>query len=153
MDQRIDEAEHEGRQQQQKIDQAAAVARGVRAADVLGRALANDRHVPGFGQPLYPDGDPRVPVLSGIAREFGATTEADALLKVAAAQGLPPPNVDFGLATLTRALRLSSGAGEAIFIAGRLAGWLAHAMEEYAERSDLRMRALYVGLRPKESEK
>ena len=100
----------------------ASVARGVRAADVLGRALANDRHVPGFGQPLYPDGDPRVPVLSGIAREFGATTEADALLKVAAAQGLPPPNVDFGLATLTRALRLSSGAGEAIFIAGRLAG-------------------------------
>jgi citrate synthase len=127
----------------------ASVARGARAADVLGRALASDRHVPGFGQALYPDGDPRLPVLRGIASRFGRAKEADALLKVAAAQGLPPPNVDFGLAVLARALHLSAGAGEALFIVGRLAGWLAHAMEEYAERSDLRMRALYVGLRPR----
>jgi citrate synthase len=124
------------------------VARGQRAADVLGRALARDRHVPGFGQSLYPDGDPRMPVLGVIARRFGPTTAADALLKVAADQGLPPANVDFGLAVLARALGLASGGGEALFVVGRLAGWLAHAIEEYADRSELRMRALYVGLRP-----
>jgi citrate synthase len=87
-------------------------------------------------------------VLNSIARRFGATTEADGLLKVAADQGLPPPNVDFGLAVLARALGLGSGAGEALFVVGRLAGWLAHAIEEYADRSELRMRALYVGPRP-----
>ena len=126
----------------------AEIAGGRRAADVLGRALARDRHVAGFGQSLYPDGDPRMPVLRSVARRFGATTEADALLKVAADQGLPPPNVDFGLAVLARAVGLTAGAGEAIFVVGRLAGWLAHAIEEYADRSDLRLRALYVGVRP-----
>jgi citrate synthase len=126
----------------------ADVARGQRAADVLGRALARDPHVPGFGQRLYPEGDPRMPVLTGLARRLGSTTCADALLRVAADQKLPPPNVDFGLALLSRALGLATGAGEALFVVGRLAGWLAHAIEEYAERSDLRLRALYVGPRP-----
>lgn len=126
----------------------AEIGAGERPVDVLGRALAGGGHVPGFGQALYPDGDPRTPVLRDLARRLGSTTAADALLEVAAGQGLPPPNVDFGLAVLGRALGLSAGAGEAIFVLGRLAGWLAHAMEEYAERSDLRMRALYVGPRP-----
>jgi len=78
----------------------------------------------------------------------GSTPEADALMEVAAAQGMPPPNVDFGLAVLARALRLRPGAGEALFCVGRLAGWLAHAIEEYASRSAIRPRALYVGARP-----
>ena len=126
----------------------ADVARGQRPADVLGRALARDPHVPGFGQRLYPDGDPRMPILSGIARRFGSTAHADALLRVAADQKLPAPNVDFGLALLARELGLAPGAGEALFVVGRLAGWLAHAIEEYAERSDLRLRAIYVGATP-----
>jgi citrate synthase len=126
----------------------AAVARGQRPADVLGRALAGDGQVPGFGQRLYPDGDPRMPILRDMASRFGSTAHADALLRVAADQGLPPPNVDFGLAVLARALDLSAGAGEALFVVGRLAGWLAHAVEEYVSRSDLRLRALYVGPRP-----
>ena len=126
----------------------ADVARGQRPADVLGRALARDPHVPGFGQRLYPDGDPRMPILSGIARRFGSTAHADALLRVAADQKLPAPNVDFGLALLAREVGLAPGAGEALFVVGRLAGWLAHAIEEYAERSDLRLRAIYVGATP-----
>jgi len=39
-------------------------------------------------------------------------------------------------------------AGEALFTVGRLAGWLAHALEEYADRSALRMRAVCTGARP-----
>jgi citrate synthase len=126
----------------------AQVARGRRPVDVLGAALARDGHVPGFGQPLYPDGDPRLPVLRDVARRVGSTAHGDAILRVAADQKLPPPNVDFGLALVARALGLNEGAGEAIFVVGRLAGWLAHALEEYVTRSDVRMRALYIGAPP-----
>lgn len=124
------------------------VAQGERAEDVLGRALGSDHAVPGFGQPLYPDGDPRTPILLELARQFGATAEGDRLADVARVQGMPVPNVDFGLAVLSRALTLRVGAGEAIFCVGRLAGWLAHAIEEYGSRSQLRPRALYIGRRP-----
>jgi len=133
------------RQVEQMLDR---VAHGERAKDVLGRALGADHAVAGFGQPLYREGDPRTPILLGLARQFGPTAEGDALAEVARVQGMPTPNVDFGLAVLARALALRSGAGEAIFCVGRLAGWLAHAIEEYGSRSQLRPRALYVGRRP-----
>ncbi|MEQ1760530.1 MAG: citrate/2-methylcitrate synthase [Vicinamibacterales bacterium] len=123
------------------------VTRGENAAQVVGHLLHDEASVPGFGHPLYPEGDPRVSVLLPLARSFGPATAADAVLEVAAAQGMLQPNVDFALATLAHQLRLSAGAGEAIFTIGRLSGWLAHAIEEYTDRSALRLRALYVGPR------
>jgi citrate synthase len=63
-------------------------------------------------------------------------------------QGVAAPNVDAALAAFTHALGAAPGAGEALFSVGRLAGWLAHALEEYAERTDFRLRAVYVGPRP-----
>jgi citrate synthase len=42
------------------------------------------------------------------------------------------------------------GAGEAVFAVARTAGWLAHALEEYARRTPLRPRALYTGPPPHE---
>ena len=123
------------------------IAHGESAAHVVGHLLQDEGAVPGFGHPLYPVGDPRVAILLPLARSLGPTKEADAILKVATAQGVTQPNVDFALATLARQLRLSPGAGEAIFTAGRMAGWLAHAIEEYTDRSALRLRALYVGPR------
>jgi citrate synthase len=90
-------------------------------------------------------------VLLDLARRLGPTPAADAVLAVAASQGMPPPNVDFGLAAIARTLGLRPGAGEAIFGVGRLAGWLAHAIEEYDDRSDLRLRTLYTGPRPAEA--
>ena len=126
----------------------AQVAQGRRAAEVVGDLLGHDALVPGFGHPLYPDGDPRVAVLLPLARSFGPTPEAEAVLKVASAQGLARPNVDFALAVLSRRLGLPPGSAEAIFTIGRLAGWLAHALEEYVERTPLRLRAVYTGPRP-----
>ncbi len=40
---------------------------------------------------------------------------------------------------------MPTGAGEAIFAIARIAGWLAHAMEEYERRTPLRLRAVYIG--------
>lgn len=118
------------------------------AERAIGHVLGDAGHMPGFGHPLYPDGDPRVPTLLKLARKVGPQREADAVLKLAASRGIAPPNVDFALAALARALGLAPHSGEAIFTVGRLAGWLAHAIEEYRERSDFRLRALYTGPRP-----
>ena len=119
------------------------------AADAAVSRLLHEPHlVPGFGHPLYPDGDPRVPVLLHLAAGGRPVPESDALAHVAREQGVPPPNVDFALAVVTRAYRLDPGAGEALFTIGRLAGWLAHALEEYAQATTFRQRAIYTGPRP-----
>ena len=40
------------------------------------------------------------------------------------------------------------GAGEAIFAVARTAGWIAHALEEYAKNAPLRPRTVYTGPHP-----
>ena len=55
------------------------------------------------------------------------------------------PNSDFALGALAFAGRMTPDAGEAIFAIARCAGWIAHALEEYAEaplRFRLRARSL-----------
>ncbi|WP_281284586.1 citrate/2-methylcitrate synthase [Nonomuraea diastatica] len=42
------------------------------------------------------------------------------------------PNVEFALGALCFAHDLANGAGEAVFVIARSAGWIAHAIEEYA---------------------
>jgi citrate synthase len=132
-----------------RLEQAlAAIARGHTAAVAAGALLADPAAVPGFGHPLYPGGDPRVEPVLALARHVGSTRAAGALAAVARTQGLAAPNVDFALAAFTHALGAAPGAGEALFSAARLAGWLAHALEEYAGRTDFRLRAVYTGPRP-----
>ena len=55
--------------------------------------------------------------------------------------------VDFALAAVTRVCGFTPEAGEALMAVGRLAGWLAHAMEEYGEAPlRFRPRASYIGV-------
>jgi citrate synthase len=126
----------------------ASMGRRVPAARAAAALLTGDTVTPGFGHPLYPQGDPRVPPILALARRRGSVRQAEALDAVLRAQTTSLPNVDFALATFTHALRLAPGAGEALFTAARLAGWLAHALEEYADRTDMRLRAVYTGQRP-----
>ncbi|NVI89846.1 citrate/2-methylcitrate synthase, partial [Actinomadura sp. BRA 177] len=74
---------------------------------------------------------------------------ADAVLAEAERRRLPAPNVDFALAALGAVAGLVPGAGEAVFAVARTTGWLAHALEEYARRTPLRPRAVYVGPSPR----
>jgi citrate synthase len=69
---------------------------------------------------------------------------ADALLAEAGGRSLPEPNVDFSLALLTQVAGMARGSGEAIFAVARTAGWIAHALEEYAAGRPLRPRAVYM---------
>lgn len=122
------------------------------AGPVVGEWLARGERIPGLGQHLYPDGDPRGAVLleraGRLAPDSPAVAAARAVAAIAADRRLPRPNVDFAVATLGRALDWIPRAGEVVFAVSRIAGWLAHALEEYASRSDLRLRALYTGTRP-----
>ena len=78
------------------------------------------------------------------AREIGD------VLDVVAGRALPFPNVDFALAAVAEAYGFIDGATESVFATARTVGWLAHAIEEYAETGNrFRARARYVGATPR----
>jgi citrate synthase len=58
------------------------------------------------------------------------------------------PTVDFALVAVARALGLPNGAALTLFAIGRTLGWIAHAIEQYAEPAIIRPRARYVGEPP-----
>jgi citrate synthase len=54
----------------------------------------------------------------------------------------------FALVAVARSLGLPSGAALTLFAIGRTIGWIAHALEQYAEPTIIRPRAKYVGEAP-----
>ncbi len=138
--------------------------RNIRGA--LLRHLKEGKALPGFGHPLYPQGDPRATLLlelaasagksvgSSVGKSAGKGASAKALelsqqvQRTAASLAVDPPNLDFGLATLRQALDLPPGAGLAIFALGRTVGWIAHAIEQYKLDRLIRPRARYTGMQP-----
>ncbi len=121
-------------------------------AAMAGR-LARGERLPGFGQPLYPEGDPRADaILTALAQ---AAPEAHALAARAAETGLRligrHPNVDFALAAAAIGLELPRSGALGLFIIGRTVGWIAHAIEQYESRVLIRPRARYLGPQPSET--
>ena len=111
-----------------------------------------EERLPGFGQPLYPEGDPRaVAILAALA---DAAPEAHAITQASAEIGLRltgrHSNVDFALAAAAIGLRLPRDAALGLFIIGRTVGWIAHAIEQYDSGVLIRPRARYLGPRPEE---
>lgn len=105
--------------------------------------LAEDRSIPGFGHPLYPDGDPRAEALLD---RFDLTPQMARLSSaVTAVTGLPP-NVDFALVAMSESLKLPRDAPFALFAVARCAGWIAHAIEQGQTDQLIRPRARYVGV-------
>jgi citrate synthase len=102
--------------------------------------------LPGFGHPLYPDGDPRATTLLGLLDDGPVRECATRLIEAMRARSGAHPTIDFALAALTLRNGMPADTGEAIFAVARTAGWLAHALEEYADRpSRFRPSARYVG--------
>ncbi len=100
--------------------------------------------MPGFGHPLYPDGDIRA---AALLERISDKKCVDLARAVERDRGLKP-NLDFALVALRRALGLPRGAAFGVFAVGRTVGWLAHALEQRELKQLLRPRAAYTGPQP-----
>jgi citrate synthase len=114
--------------------------------------LRQGEPIPGFGHSQYAAGDPRatfmLDALRATAPDSTRLATVEELIRMQRQRGLPAPNAGFGIAALTYVLGMVPGAGEAIFVCARSAGWIAHAIEEYSASPPPRQRSRYVGPAP-----
>lgn len=99
----------------------------------------------GFGNPDWPGGDPRAGALLA-----GADLPIDLqrVLRDGEAAAGQPPAFALALATATRRMELPRDAAQDILLTGRLAGLLAHALDQCLDGSPIRARLRYVGPEP-----
>lgn len=123
------------------------------AAPVVADHLRTGRRVPGLGHRLYRGEDPRATslfaMLADVPQAGPALDAARDVVATTARHTELHANVDLALAVLSVTSGMPAEAGETLFAVSRTAGWIAHALEEYAERP-LRMRpsGQYRGPRP-----
>jgi citrate synthase len=114
--------------------------------------LAARRRIPGFGHRVYRTWDPRALVL----RDMMCDLEAAAgdrrwcnLARIVAETVWESkhlyPNVDFYSAPLYYVLGIPIEVYTPVFAVSRMAGWTAHALEQYANNRLIRPRAEYAG--------
>lgn len=116
------------------------------AQRALDHWLALGHAPPGFGHPLYPQGDARGrALLDRLAIDPVMTALHEAVLSATGRL----PNVDFALAAMTRQLALPADAPFTLFALSRSIGWVAHALEQAHGDRIIRPRARYEGAMPK----
>ncbi len=114
------------------------------ADDLVADWRAQGKRIPGFGHRQHKRRDPRLDTLMAVARDAGVTGDhlaaADALeAALTRALGKPMPiNIDGVMAAILNEVGFPSDLGNALFIASRLAGILAHANEERQTMTPMR---------------
>lgn len=112
--------------------------------------------LPGFRHALYPHGDPRAAELLERLRtrapDHDVVAALDTIVETTEEISGQRPNIDFMLAAICIAYRLPATPALVMFAAGRLAGWLAHALEQQAQGGLIRPRARYAGAPPSPQE-
>jgi citrate synthase len=123
-------------------------------AEAIGDARRRLGRFPGYGHSIHRTCDPRAAVLFDAVD--AAWNDDPRLEVVAAVRAIVAErtdaveNIDLALGTFTWLADMDDRAGEAIFAIARTAGWLAHAIEEYAEVPlRFRPRPRYTGPRPR----
>ena len=124
-------------------------ARAAGAPAAVAARLSMAAGTPGFGHPLYPEGDPRARALLTAFQPHPDLVElADAVADATAER----PNIDFALTALVDYAHLPSDAAFQVFAVARCTGWIAHAMEQASTGMLIRPRARYVGPPPRTSQ-
>ena len=121
---------------------------------VVAERLQRGERIPGFGQPLYPDGDPRAKHILAAVSASRYARQGEAVLRIGRAVAEligRQPNVDFALGLVAVVLKLPPGSGLGLFLVGRSAGWIAHAIEQGQSDALIRPRARYIGPEPEPS--
>jgi citrate synthase len=120
----------------------AELMRRVRELEALGRVP------PGFNQPIYPQGDPRAPyifeLVRGTSRSSRHLDMVFAFLDEAEAKFELKPRMEFGVVALAHSLGLPRRAAGGLYILARVAGWVAHVIEQRLSSALLRPRAKFV---------
>jgi len=107
--------------------------------------LAQGRALPGFGHPLYPDGDPRAAMLLATSKP---PLHYRRLAEYVEASVGEIASVDFALTAGCARHGLPPDSPFVLFALGRCVGWLAHALEQAQAQRLIRPRARYIGVAP-----
>lgn len=123
-----------------------------RVDDAIRGILARKEKVPGFGHRVYRTEDPRATHLRAMSREVGErvgntrwfemSQRIEALMKK---EKRIDANVDFYSASTYYLLGIPVDLFTPIFAVSRIAGWLAHVLEQYENNRLIRPRAEYIG--------
>lgn len=145
------------------LDMLDAIGSADAAARWLKAALDRGERLMGFGHRIYRVRDPRADALKKALRqlaqaggvEAGRVALAEAVERAALAslQARKPgrvleTNVEFYTALLLEAVGLPREAFTAVFAAGRVGGWVAHAREQVQRGRLIRPQSVYVGPAP-----
>jgi citrate synthase len=120
---------------------------------MVGEKLRRGHEMQGFGHRAYPAGDPRARLVLDLLQQSGEADEEirriGEIVEIQRQRGREPPNIGFAIAALVHCAGMRRGSGEAIFNFARIAGWVAHAMEEYDAPQNLpRLQSVYIGPAP-----
>ena len=119
--------------------------RRLRPDAAVAARLAMGANLPGFGHPLYPEGDPRARCLLSAMQPHPDLAALETAVRLATDE---KANIDFALTALTDLLHLPADAAFQIFAVARCTGWIAHAIEQSRTGALIRPRARYVGPAP-----
>ena len=123
---------------------------------IMARIKRGDR-LPGFGHPLYSQGDPRAKAaLTLLEDRYAHTTafqQAQEIIDIVQSELGLQPNIDFALSTSFRVMEVDPMYAVMIFALGRFVGWIAQAIEQTTHDKLIRPRATYVGRIPQHDRK
>jgi citrate synthase len=131
----------------QQVYELLVVAERDGASRALNDVLREQGRLPGFGHSVYQSGDPRFAALMQLAEPLLSDERraiVNEVIALAAAHDVPLANCDLALAALSWGTGMPPDTGRTLFAVARVAGWIAHYMEELAERPvRFRARAVY----------
>lgn len=118
--------------------------------------LARKERIMGFGHRVYKTEDPRATVLRELARELSERKGdtkwfeiSERVFEVVRDEKGLYPNVDFYAAAVYHYLGIPTELFTTMFAASRMAGWTAHAREQYLNNRLIRPDSEYIGPPPR----
>ncbi|HEX2553613.1 MAG TPA: citrate synthase [Microvirga sp.] len=144
------------------LDMLDAIGTSERAPAWLDAAIARGERLMGFGHRVYRVRDPRADVLKAAVARLKGRDNRVALAEAAEAAALAAlarhkpgrrldTNVEFYTALLLEALGIPRAGFTPVFAVGRMAGWVAHAVEQERAGRIIRPQSRYVGPWPAEA--
>jgi citrate synthase len=144
------------------LDMLDAVSEPSNAEHWIGAELARGERLMGFGHRIYRVRDPRADALKAALARTGSASDSNRLVLAATVEATAlrllkqhkpdrplDTNVEFYTALLLEAVGFPRDTFTAVFAAGRVGGWIAHAKEQAATGRLIRPKSRYVGPLPK----